>query len=93
MQKYVDLALLWRDQELTVLKHRFNFPNWPDFAGGYYAHRCASADQRVRTHLVVNGDDRKVCLRLPVQGEVETTREDLPSRTVSSSTMWLSEWT
>jgi hypothetical protein len=36
----------------------------------------------MRTHLVVDGDDRAVRLRLPVQGEVEVAREDLPSRTV-----------
>jgi hypothetical protein len=36
----------------------------------------------MRTHLVVDGDDREVRLRLPVQGAVEVTREDLPSRTV-----------
>jgi hypothetical protein len=36
----------------------------------------------VRTHLVFNGDDREVRLRLPVQGEVEVAREDPPSGTV-----------
>src|SRR6202043_1672754 len=48
----------------------------------YHAHLYALAYQRVRTHLVADGDDREFRLRLPVQAEVEVTREDLPSRTV-----------
>jgi hypothetical protein len=31
---------------------------------------------------MVDRDDGEVRLRLPVQGEVEVAREDLPSRTV-----------
>src|SRR5450755_2759713 len=66
----------------TVLEYEFHLPYRPAFAGGYHAHLSALAYQRVRTHLVVDGDDREIRLRLPVQGKVEVTREDPPSRTV-----------
>ena len=66
----------------TLLEHGLHLPYWPAFAGRYYAHPSTLAYQRMRTHLVVDGDDREVRLRLPVQGEVEVTQEDLPLRTV-----------
>src|ERR1700730_11113578 len=66
----------------TVLEHGPHLRYRPAFAGGYHADLSTLAYQRVRTHLVVDADDREVRLRLPIQGEVEVTREDLPSRTV-----------
>jgi hypothetical protein len=36
----------------------------------------------VRTDLIVDGHDRELGFRLPVEGEVEVAREDLPSRAV-----------
>jgi len=67
---------------LSVLENGFHFPDGPAFVSRYHTHPSAGADQRVRTDLVVDGHDRELGFRCPVEGEVEVAREDLPSRAV-----------
>src|SRR6202040_2636384 len=71
-----------RRARLSVLENRFHFPDGPAFPGRYHAHLSADADQRVRTDHIVDGHDRELGFWLPVEGEVEVAREDLPSRAV-----------
>ena len=66
----------------SVLENGFHFPNGPAFLGPYHAHLSTAADQRVRTDLIVDGQDRELGFRLSVEGKVEVAREDPPSRAV-----------
>ena len=66
----------------SVLENGFHFPDGPSFLGPYHAHLSTAADQRVRTDLIVDGQDRELGLRLSVEGKVEVARQDPPSRTV-----------
>ena len=47
-----------------------------------HPHFGAAADQRMRAHVIVDGDDHQIGLGLPVQREVDIAGKDLPSRTV-----------
>ena len=66
----------------SVLENGFHFPDGPAFLGPYHAHLSTAADQRVRTDLIVDGQDRELGFRLSVEGKVEVAREDPPSRAV-----------
>src|SRR3954464_7847986 len=71
-----------RSRVLSFLQRRLHLTYRPAFAVRDHADLCISADEHVRTQIVVSRHDDDVRLGLPVQRQIEIAREYPPARAI-----------